>query len=993
MAVSLRVTGAWAELTNDGAVAIPATPQAGDRMYLFARWKDFSVTAQVTSPVTWTEIAEFTDGAVTAGNGTGSVKVACWYRDWQSGDTNPTIDFSATVENASVVIMVMQKAADDVWLTPVAVTAAMTNWTTTSQIVAASATAVVPGGGVVMGLIGIRDDSATMTRPTSGIDDSTGAITWNGDYVESPATHHTTTTGFDGATDLGYRLVTTGATATLRMTGTISAAETGAALWVVQGVSTVVIPPIVTLTVATFAPTLKISIVPASATLVVTALAPALKSVVIPTSASLSITSFQPAIVSGVIPAVASLSISSFAPTLLESVTPTTASLTLTTFAPSPATVVIPGTASLTITANAPSLASVVIPAALTLSIATFVPSVLPFNLVFLDPGGDAVQAVGRFNTEPAASTGDVTFDSTQQVVGVGSYKFDSTTDNPAFVHVAGVLGASRRVSAYFRYDSVPDASFTVTEFVGTRTVYSGGGFASSHLLSADDGTYATATPAQNAGQGSVFSSFGLEIPVAEFPPDAVIESVKIIYDRKYSTDTSIGISRVKWRVSGVEGPNHDNTDQPLTDTVVTVDVTADREWARDDLLGGAFEVIAEARRGDTATSHTQSWDYIKVEVQYHPATAILRVMGPSVIAFAISVTPKGSGVVLWFADGDLNGYQGITELAVNTWHRISFSYVHHAVDDLDINIYVNGIQELSIVGAATNNTDFTKFEYGWVISPGVDHLCWFDQLYIDDGDDLSDPGNVLMTAKLPASVSDNEWNVTAGTGAVDERPLSETNHRKETREGNFRQTYTLQTAAVGDVDMSTETLVGYMGWVWAKMQSAGENCFLVVNGNDVSTLALLTTSSLIKHPVTLSAYPSNAAGIGMLTDEDTGGVDVFLYECGVIVAYEGPVEDQILPFQLLAQDSLTDLTDDLRAAPPSSYELCYRSSDSATALATVTVSSLDQETGSIQQQAVIPCNGGIGRVRITPGIEVQISIAVTGGDISLGLWHRLNVD
>lgn len=989
MAVSLRVTGAWAELTNDGAVAIPATPQAGDRMYLFARWKDFSVTAQVTSPVEWTEIAEFTDGAVTAGNGTGSVKVACWYRDWQSGDTNPTIDFSAAVENASVVIMVMQKAADDGWTTPVAKTAAMTNWTTTSQIVAASATAVVPSGGVVMGLIGIRDDSATMTRPTSGIDDSTGAITWNGDYVESPATHHTTTTGFDGAADLGYRLVTTGATATLRMTGTISAAETGAALWVVQGVE--------------FNLTVQDS-----------AHAHSVENVALTQVHALTVANASHSQTAGnlVLTQVHVLDVQS------ADHAHTADSLTLEVIYD----LVIDGSAH-SHTAGSIELAQVhvliiadavhshsaesltftqiheLVIASATHTHTAESPLVRPTEIVFLDPGGDAVQAVGRFNTEPAASTGDVTFDSTQQVVGVGSYKFDSTTDNPAFVEKSGVLGASRRVSAYFRYDTVPDASSTVTKFIGSPAIYSGGGFVSDSMLTADDGFYATATPAQNAGQGAVRGTLGFGNTVdnlGPLPPDAVIEIVKIIYERKYSTDTSIGISRVKWRINGVEGPNHDNTDQPLTDTVVTVDVTADREWVRDDLLDGVFEVIAEARRGDTATSHTQSWDYIKVEVQYHPATAILRVSGPTGIAFAISVTSEGSGVVLWFADGDLTSYQGITDLAVNTQHRISFSYVLHAINDLDINIYVNGIQELSIVGASTNSfvaTDGLKLEYGWVISPGVDHLCWFDQIYIDDGDDLSDPGNKLMTAKLPASVSDNEWNVTGGTGAVDERPLSETNHRKETRTGNFRQTYTLQTAAVGDVDVSTETLVGHMGWVWAKIQTAGENCSLVVNGSDVPTQALLSTSSLVKHPVTSSAYPSNAAGIGMLTDEDTEGQDVTLYECGAIVAYEGPVEDQILPFQLLAQDSLTNLTDDLRASPPSSYELCYRSSDSTTALATVTVSSLDQEDGSIQEQAVIPCNGGIGRVRIAPGIEVQISIAVTGGDISLGLWHRLNVD
>lgn len=238
----LAVTGTWARLVVDGTVAIPSTPSlAGHRMVLWASWKDFAIT--VASITGWTAIGtEFADGAVVAGNGTGSVKVMCWYRDWQSGDAAPTIDWSANPTEGHAVIQIFQKPSDKSWSTPLTVTAAMTNWTTTSQTVAASATVAVPSDGVVMGLIGICDDSATMTRPTNGIDDSGGLITWNGNYVESPVTHFNSTTGLDMSGDLGHRLVTTGATATLRMTGTISAAETGAGKWVVQGVETLAVP-------------------------------------------------------------------------------------------------------------------------------------------------------------------------------------------------------------------------------------------------------------------------------------------------------------------------------------------------------------------------------------------------------------------------------------------------------------------------------------------------------------------------------------------------------------------------------------------------------------------------------------------------------------------------------------------------------------------------------------------------------------------------------
>lgn len=1000
MAVSHRVTGTWAELTASGAVAIPATPEAGDRMYLFARWKDFAITAQVTSPEGWTQLAEFADGTINAGNGTGSVKVACWYRDWQSGDTNPTIDFSSSPNNASAVITVMAKGADDVWLTPVAVTAAMTDWTTTSQVVSASATVAVKSGGVVMGLIGIRDDTADMTRPTAGIDDSVGAVTWNGNYVESPDTHHTTTTGFDGAADLGYRLVTTGATATLQMTGTISAAETGAALWVVQGVSIVLIPSTISFSLTAFVPSLLSGVTPANATLSASTFTPKLALTLIPDTQPLTVVPFAPSLNSSTGPNTAILTLTTFAPQLHEQITPTTTDLLVSTFAPSPSTLltVIPSTLNLTVTLQSALLSQGLTPASASLALSTFGPTILPFHVIYLDPGGDAVQAVGYFNTIDA---GTPPFDSTQQVVGVGSYKFDSDTGIEVRAKVAGVLGligAGRRVSFYFRYDSVPSASVNTAEFVGGHVVYSGGGFAESVFLHADDGVYATAMPARNAGQGSSFASLSLVIPIG-----AVIDSVKIIYERKYDTNTSIGISRVKWRVNGEEGPNHDNTDQPLTDTVVEVDVTAERGWTWQDLQNGAFDVITEARRGDTDTAHTQSWDYVKVEVVYHlPAVILNGIMPDGSVGYQLAISPKDDGVVLRFVAGDGDSFDGISTMLPDSWYRISFGFVQHGTDDLEVTTYLDGIQELSIEGASTGGFSgpFSDLQYGWILSPGANHLCWLDQLYIDDGDDLSDPGNKRITAKLPASVNENNWDTTGGTGAVNERPLSETNFRQHAASTGVRQTYTLQSAATGDVDLTGESIVGYMGWAWAK-RGAGDlgdsPAFIVNNVLELSVssspiISLSATPALLKAPVTSVNYPSHAAGIGMRSNEESG--DTFMYECGVVVAYEGPTSDpdSLLDYQTLAEGSTTNLIDDLRGDPQSSYELCYKINDGP-ADVLITIYSVLVEGQPRQLQGICGGQGGSGRTRIMSGLEVQVDVEVTGASASVAIWRRLNVD
>lgn len=235
MAPSLKASGTWATATADTAATLVGSPAAGDRHYLWVTWKPYTVTCSVSG---WTEVTEYADGAVADGDGVGSVKVACYYRDWQSGDGNPTIDFSASPSIAGYVMQLWQKGAGEVFDTPTFSTGPRGGGGTASSAVA-SAPISVPSGAVVFLLIGLRDDSATFTRnATTALTDQTSAVTWNGSYVESPATHLTTTTGNDLSADLGHRFVTTGATAN-NLVGnlTTSAAESGAALWVIQTVS------------------------------------------------------------------------------------------------------------------------------------------------------------------------------------------------------------------------------------------------------------------------------------------------------------------------------------------------------------------------------------------------------------------------------------------------------------------------------------------------------------------------------------------------------------------------------------------------------------------------------------------------------------------------------------------------------------------------------------------------------------------------------------
>lgn len=237
MAPSLKTTGAW-EIWSVGAGDTvrtnPGTPAAGDRYFVWAMWKPFNTVVTVAG---FTEIEVYADGALGTGNGTGSISTGCWYRDWVSGDpTTTTITATGGGALGGTLIQLWQKDAAETWDTPTFATA---NWpaTATNQTINASSTATVPSGSVVMCGMGFRNDIAAITRTTTSIS-ATSGVTWNGNYVESPATHLSHTTGNDAADDLGHRFVTTGGSGiTLQAQATISTLETGSIVWVIQGVT------------------------------------------------------------------------------------------------------------------------------------------------------------------------------------------------------------------------------------------------------------------------------------------------------------------------------------------------------------------------------------------------------------------------------------------------------------------------------------------------------------------------------------------------------------------------------------------------------------------------------------------------------------------------------------------------------------------------------------------------------------------------------------
>jgi hypothetical protein len=234
MAVSYVANGTWQEFTTDGTYTLPTGfDQEGDLFVLTIVYKPYNTGW--TLPSGWELIGGRADGTVAAGNGTGSVQVRHWMqRRGASAISNPLLDASGATLAAAVVHIFRSSDPTDDWDVNM-VSAAITNWTTSSQTVNADTAIDLPAGSAVLATAGIRDDSATFTRPVNAINVSDGSGGFAAAHVEAPGTHFSTTTGNDLSADTAYRLfgATPATGKTLIQTATISAAETGTATWLV----------------------------------------------------------------------------------------------------------------------------------------------------------------------------------------------------------------------------------------------------------------------------------------------------------------------------------------------------------------------------------------------------------------------------------------------------------------------------------------------------------------------------------------------------------------------------------------------------------------------------------------------------------------------------------------------------------------------------------------------------------------------------------------
>lgn len=234
---------------------------------------------------------------------------------------------------------------------------------------------------------------------------------------------------------------------------------------------------------------------------------------------------------------------------------------------------------------------------------------------------------------------------------------------------------------------------------------------------------------------------------------------------------------------------------------------------------------------------------------------------------------------------GSTSGADGSATMPTTTFVRISIAYTITSTSVNEFRCWIDGVADATASNLTLAATGTDRLYIGWVTIPGASKVTYARDIYVDDGSDLTDVGNVKVTAKLPTAVNANTWNTTGGTGAVNERPINDANFKQETTTTQLNQNYNLETAGAGDVNISSKTIIGCMAWVRSKISATSGAPTPKITFNGIDYAVTLTTGILYYFKVVDSpTYPSDAAGIGMVSSGAAG--DTFLYECGVLVAY-----------------------------------------------------------------------------------------------------------
>jgi hypothetical protein len=174
------------------------------------------------------------------------------------------------------------------------------------------------------------------------------------------------------------------------------------------------------------------------------------------------------------------------------------------------------------------------------------------------------------------------------------------------------------------------------------------------------------------------------------------------------------------------------------------------------------------------------------------------------------------------------------SSVTANTVHRYGLLATISSSTSFTIKVQLDGTTILTVTNANITLADCSggvvcDNEIGWITdSVGNSKNINISDVYLDTDSSLTDPGDIRVTAKLPASNGTNEFN--AGISAapanrweeVDDRPVSVTSGWVNNDTDSGAENFGIQAASAGDVNLTGATIYGYSAWLAYAVTNSG---------------------------------------------------------------------------------------------------------------------------------------------------------------------------
>jgi len=263
----------------------------------------------------------------------------------------------------------------------------------------------------------------------------------------------------------------------------------------------------------------------------------------------------------------------------------------------------------------------------------------------------------------------------------------------------------------------------------------------------------------------------------------------------------------------------------------------------------------------------------------------------------SVRIRLTSAGVLqLWESSVQI-GSDGST-LSTGVWYRISFAFTTTDTTHNRFELFVNGKSDISVTDATITNVAITAVLLGNGNANSTFDYRTSDH-YADDSSSLVDTGDIWVTAKRPVSNGTaNQFTTQIGSGGsgygsghspqVNERIISTTNGWSLSNTTQSTEEYNIEAKNVGDIDITNSTIVDYVGWILANVNSTADSPVhnIIINGASTAK-TMTTTATMYTQPAGSSTYPAGTGtDIGMDAQYTTTPHLTRLFECGIMVAY-----------------------------------------------------------------------------------------------------------